>query len=239
MLPGFFLTGTDTGVGKTMVCAGLIAALRQLNVAAAGMKPVSSGCVLSDGGWVNDDALQLQIAANGGPDLELINPYALPEATAPQIAAALHGVRIEERPILDAYERLSRRYAPLLVEGVGGYAVPFAKGYSQRDLAKALGLPVILVVGLRLGCINHSLLTAEAIETDGLELVGWIGNSIDPDMDYAGATTQSLSEHLPVPCLGLVGHVVEPDVRRMSTALLGIARRIIAFINERPTGGWS
>lgn len=234
MLAGFMITGTDTGVGKTMVTAGLIAALRQLRLPAAGMKPVASGCVLGDGGWTSDDALQLQIAADGSPPLELINPYALPEATAPEIAATLFGVRIEPRPILRAFEQLSARYKPLLVEGVGGYAVPFSRDFGQRDLARQLGLPVILVVGLRLGCINHALLTAEAIENDGLELAGWIGNSVDPGMEHFAATTQSLSERLPVPCLGLVSHVHDPDVRRMGGALQGVARRLLAWVQERP-----
>lgn len=232
MLTGFYVTGTDTGVGKTLVTAGLVAALRQLKHPAAGMKPVASGCVLGDEGWTNDDALMLQNAADGGPPLELINPYALPEPTAPEIAASLQGVRIELRPLQRAWEELSRRYAPVLVEGVGGYAVPFARGFTQRDLVRELGLPVILVVGLRLGCINHALLTAEAIEADGMECVGWIGNTLDPQMNYLGATIQSLTERLPVPCLGVVGHVAQPDVRRMSGALLGIARRILALPSE-------
>lgn len=242
MLTGLFITGTDTGVGKTMVTAGLVAALRELRLRAAAIKPVASGCLLTDHGWISDDAVQLHAAAGGEPEFELVNPYALPEPTAPQIAASLHGVRIEARPILAAFEKLCTRYAPVLVEGVGGYAVPFSKTFSQRDLAIQLHLPVIMVVGMRLGCINHALLTAEAIETDGLNLLGWIANSIDPDLPFAGATTQALSERLAAPCLGVVGHLPNPDWRRMSGPLLGVARRLVALAPTlaapTPMGGW-
>lgn len=232
MLTGFFITGTDTGAGKTTVTCGLISALRELGLKAAGFKPVASGCTLTDRGWVSDDALMLHSAANCEPPFEWINPYALPEATAPEIAASLHGVRIEDRPIIAAYEAMSSRYAPLLVEGVGGYAVPFAKGFTQRDLARTLGLPVIMVVGLRLGCINHSLLTAQAIEADGLDLIGWIGNAIDPHMNFSGATSQVLTERIPAPCLGLVGRLATNEPQRIGGAMLGVARRLVSIIKS-------
>lgn len=232
MLTGFFITGTDTEVGKTTVTCGLISALRELGLKAAGFKPVASGCTLTDGGWVNDDALMLHAAAAMEPPFEWVNPYPLPEPTTPEIAASLQGIKIDPRPIINAFEAMSSRFSPLLVEGVGGYAVPFAKGFSQRDLARQLGLPVILVVGLKLGCINHALLTAQAIEADGLDLIGWIGNAIDPNLSFAGATTQLLTERIPAPCLGLVGRLPANDPKRVGGALLGVARRISGLLGS-------
>lgn len=199
---GAFVTGTDTGAGKTVASVALVHALRQRGLRVAGMKPLASGCTQVAGGWRNDDALALQGASDPTPDYALVNPYALPEATAPQIAARLAGVVVDLPTILAAYGQLRDRADAVVVEGVGGWLAPLADGLDQAELARALGLPVVLVVGLKLGCLSHARLSERAILGDGLALAGWIGSEVDPGLaharDYAGLLHGALAS----PCLG-------------------------------------
>lgn len=224
MSRGVFVTGTDTGIGKTVVTAALVRALRAQGLAAGAMKPVASGCEATPGGLRNDDALALLDATGlGADDYDLVNPLALAVPASPHIAAARAGQRIELTPLRTAHARLSARFDPLLVEGVGGWMVPLAapgpaagrapaQGWLlQADLARALALPVVLVVGLRLGGISHALLSARAVRADGLTLLGWIGNHLAPDWDQSDEMLATLDALLPAPRLGCVGHGGRPE----------------------------
>ncbi len=199
-----FITGTDTGVGKTLVAAALLEGLRAQGIRAVGMKPVAAGCELVNGAWINEDVALLQAASAVSAPAGLVNPYLLREPMAPQIAAEREGRRIELAPIVAAYRELERLAGLVVVEGVGGFRVPLNAQEDTADLAAALGLPVILVVGMRLGCLNHALLTAEAIMARGLNLIAWVANQVDPDMPGFAENRQALSDRLKIPCLGTV-----------------------------------
>ncbi|MFN3841876.1 MAG: dethiobiotin synthase [Rehaibacterium terrae] len=225
MTRGIYITGTDTGAGKTFASACLLHALRAQGLSAVGMKPVASGCAMTDEGWRNEDALALQAASSPRPDYALVNPFALPEPTAPEIAAARAGVALSLPPILAAYAQLAARADVVVVEGVGGWLAPLTATLDQSDLVRALDLPVILVVGLRLGCINHARLTARAIAAEGFAFAGWIGSAVDPALAFPDETFAALERVLPGPCLGrlpfapgmdaaaLAGHIVPGDWR--------------------------
>lgn len=203
----FMVTGTDTGVGKTVVTAALLQALRACGVQAVGMKPVASGCTLTDLGWRNDDALALQAASAGRPDYALVNPFALPEATAPQLAARRAGIEVGLPPLVNAYTQLSRQADTVVVEGVGGWLAPLADTLDHSDLARALAIDsVLLVVGMRLGCINHARLSARAIAADGFRLLGWVANTTEPGDDGGDDYFQAVQSALPAPCLGRLPH---------------------------------
>ena len=204
MASGYYVTGTDTAAGKTLVCVTMLHALRAQGRRAVGMKPVASGCTQGAEGWRNEDALALQAASLPMPPYAQLNPYALPAATAPQIAAAEAEVEVRLPPILEAYAELAKLADLVVVEGVGGWLAPLANGLEQADLARALHLPVILVVGMKLGCLNHARLTERAILADGLELAGWIGNHITPELEYAGEYATLLRRELHAPCLGML-----------------------------------
>lgn len=214
-----YVTGTDTGVGKTVASAALLHRLRSAGRSAVGMKPVASGCERTAEGWRNDDALRLQAASDPRPAYDDINPYALEMATAPQLAARAMGVGVELAPLLDAHARLTAQCEVVVVEGVGGWAAPLGDGLDQYELPRALALPVVLVVGLRLGCLSHARLTARAIAADGLEFIGWIGSSVDPDFAERDDYVELLRNALPAPCLGVLPHAVSPDPRAMAQAL--------------------
>ncbi|GAB2664857.1 dethiobiotin synthase [Arenimonas aestuarii] len=200
---GCFVTGTDTGAGKTFASTVLLHAMRRDGRPAVGMKPVASGCERKHEGWRNEDALALLAASDPRPDYQLVNPYALPEPTAPQIAAAMAGVHVELPTLLAAHTALATQAGGrVLVEGVGGWLAPLADGLEQADLVHALDLPVVLVVGLRLGCLNHARLTARAIQADGCRLAGWIGNQVEAPGPHAAAYRSLLEAALPGPCLG-------------------------------------
>ncbi len=181
MARSYFITGTDTGVGKTRVAAGLLRHWRGQGLRVGAMKPVASGCRITPTGLRNDDAERLLAECTEAYDYDVVNPYAFEPPVAPHIAAAEAGRRIEIAPIVDAYRRLNAECDRLVVEGVGGWQVPLDESYSTADLARALGCPVIVVVGLRLGCLNHALLTVESIEQAGVEFGGWVANAVDPD----------------------------------------------------------
>jgi dethiobiotin synthetase len=199
---GYFVTGTDTGVGKTRVAVALIHALRAQGLRVAAMKPVAAGSVP---GEMNEDVAALLQAANVVADIRDVNPYAFDAAIAPHIAAQQAGVRIELPVMVAAYARLAAMADVVVVEGAGGWRVPLNEREDMADLAQALALPVVLVVGLRLGCLNHALLTAESITRRCLPWAGWVGNAIDPAMPHREANLEALRARLPVPCLGVQG----------------------------------
>jgi dethiobiotin synthetase len=197
---GLFVTGTDTGVGKTRVAVALIRSLRARGLRVAAMKPVSAG---SDPGGLNEDVAALMQAANVEAALPDVNPYAFESPIAPHLAAQQAGVRIDLDVIAAAYRRLAAAADVVVVEGAGGWRVPLNAHADIADLARRLGLPVVLVVGLRLGCLNHALLTAESIVGRQLPWAGWIGNHIDPAMACQAENVAALAARLPVPCLGV------------------------------------
>jgi len=217
--PGFFVAGTDTGIGKTVASAALLHALRARGLRARGMKPVASGCERIDGEWRNEDALALQSASDPHPVYADVNPYALPSATAPELAAREAGVEIALDPIVAAYRRLASSADVAVVEGVGGWAAPLSAELDQVDVVRALALPVVLVVGLKLGCINHARLTARAILADGARLAGWIGNDVDPDLPQADDYFALLAPRIQAPCLGRLPHASDPDAAGLSVYL--------------------
>ena len=200
----FFITGTDTNVGKTLIAAGLLVAAKNKGLTTAALKPVAAGCEKTDEGLRNSDALLLQSVITQPLAYDQINPYALEAAIAPHIAA-----QQEKRSL--SVDRLSGFCRGVLssadftlLEGAGGWRVPLNARETLADLAKNLQLPVIIVVGVRLGCINHALLTFEAIVRDGLPVAGWVANCVDPDMPVLQENIDSLSARLPIPCLGVV-----------------------------------
>ena len=207
MAIGYYVTGTDTAAGKTFASVALLHALRASGRRAVGMKPLASGCELRHGAFVNEDAMALQAASSEPtPAYALVNPFALPEATAPQIAAAHAGASVNIAPMLAAYEQLAARADVVVVEGVGGWLAPFADGFEQAELAQRLRLPVILVVGIKLGCLNHARLTEARILADGLRVAGWIGNRVDAQLDFPDEYEALVRRSMATPCLGVLPH---------------------------------
>jgi dethiobiotin synthetase len=204
---GFFVTGTDTEVGKTLVTTLLMTALRRRGKQVLGMKPVAAGCEETAEGWRNEDVEALRNAASFPVERELMNPYRFLPPISPHLAAAQAGVAIDLGLIAANLERLRRRADAVLVEGAGGWYAPLGPKTTMADLAHALGLPVILVVGLRLGCLNHALLSAEAIAGRGLTLAGWVANAVAPHMACRDENLASLEERLAAPLLGVVPHL--------------------------------
>lgn len=205
MSSAYFITGTDTDVGKTTIAAGLLQAARLAGLSTAAGKPVASGCELSAKGLRNADALALLAQSSLPLSYEEVNPFAFEPAIAPHLAAREAGVGLTVQSLLTPMRHLLAKGADFtLIEGAGGWRVPLADQANLSDLAMALGLPVILVVGVRLGCINHALLTAEAIAQDGLQLAGWVANIIDPKTSRLEENLATLAERLPAPCLGRV-----------------------------------
>jgi dethiobiotin synthetase len=196
---GFFVTGTDTGVGKTVVAAALLRGFAADGFAAAGMKPVASG--IDPGASLNADVAALIAASNVTLPLADVNPYAFAPPIAPHVAAARAGTAIRLERIASAYARLAAAADVVVVEGAGGAMAPLSDHEDMLDIALRLGLPVVLVVGIRLGCISHALLSALAITTRGLRLEGWVANRIDPTMAEAQASVDTLARRLPAPLL--------------------------------------
>jgi dethiobiotin synthetase len=199
----FFIAGTDTDVGKTFVSVALLKAAADRQLTTAALKPVAAGCESTPEGLFNSDALALQQAITADIAYELINPVALKDPIAPHIAAAQEGKRLSvdqlvnaSQPVLEGTQEFT------LVEGAGGWRVPLNPKETLADMVKALDIPVILVVGMRLGCLNHALLTAEAIRNDGLQLVAWVANQIDEDMPVFDENLATLAHRLEAPCLG-------------------------------------
>lgn len=217
MSAAWFVTGTDTGVGKSLVAGALMFHLRASYARIAGMKPVAAGSEQApDGHWSNEDVLALQAAATVDVARSLVNPYLLHAPVSPHIAAQRDGVRIELDTIVDACNSLRAQTDALVVEGAGGFRVPLSATQDGADLAVALGLPVILVVGLRLGCLNHAVLTAESIVARGLRLVGWVANHVDPDMPEQQANIDWLQSQLNVPLLADLPYSATPDAQQLA-----------------------
>ena len=214
-----FVTGTDTGIGKTLISCALLHALVQTGVRACGMKPVAAGAVLREGVLRNDDADLLAAAGNVNMLPNLTTPYMLREAAAPHIAAEQDGILIDPVPIIAAYLEIAAASEAVVVEGVGGFRVPLSDGFDTADLAQQLDLPVILVVGLRLGCINHALLTLEAIGARGLLLAGWIANEVEPDMRFIDENIEALLLRIPAPLLGRVPRLAQPSAAAAAECL--------------------
>lgn len=215
-MKGYFITATDTDAGKTFITAGLLQSLSKLGYKTLGFKPVASGCQLTSQGLQNEDALKLIAAANVSLDYQMINPYAFAPPIAPHIAAQQANVSINLHCIVKSIQQHSADY--VLVEGVGGWLVPLNEQQSIADLARLLGFPIILVVNMRLGCINHALLTALAIEQKGQVLAGWIANNACSDkpgpqgMAYLDENIQSLKARLSAPLLGIVPFLSDAEL---------------------------
>lgn len=208
---GFFVTGTDTGVGKTLVSAGLLHALARHHRHVVGMKPVAAGLVPWGEDWASEDAIALRAASTLAVAPALDNPVLLPDPLSPHIAAARAGVQIDIAAIVASYQALAALADAVVVEGAGGFLVPLTDTLTGADLAQALALPVVLVVGLRLGCLNHALLTAEAIRARGLTLAGWVANRVDPDMEAVEDNITYLRARLQAPLLAEVPYQDLPE----------------------------
>ena len=216
---GFFVTGTDTGIGKTRVSTGLLKILAIAGHRTVGMKPVASGAEMTPEGLRNGDALELQKAASLRRDYALVNPYCFAPPIAPHIAALEAQVEIGLDPIRAAYAGLCCDADAVVVEGVGGWQVPLSPTLELPDLAREFELPVLLVVGLRLGCLNHAQLTARAIRADGLELAGWVANAVDPDFQRPEANLATLAAELQAPLLGHLPHAAQMRVDEVAALL--------------------
>ena len=201
MTQGYFITGTDTGIGKTYISVALLNQLSKTGLKVAGMKPVASGCEKTAHGLRNDDALRLIAASSIELDYSLVNPFAFEQPVAPHIAAQHSGVCIDKHVIQTSFLSISQQVDSVIVEGVGGWSVPINDTETMPDVAQALGLPVMLVVGIRLGCINHALLTVAAIEKSGLPFVGWIANRIDKQCLIADENIKALEQRIKVPLM--------------------------------------
>jgi len=214
-----FVTGTDTGVGKTLAACALLHRLRTRGLRALGMKPVAAGVQPSPDGPINPDVVALYQASSFRAPLNEVNPYSFEPAIAPHIAAAAAGVRIELDRIVQAFIALRQRADSIVVEGVGGFLVPLNDREDAGDMAVALNLPVVLVVGMRLGCLNHALLTQQAIVARSLRLAGWIANSIDPKMARFEENLQALRQRIAAPLLGVMPYRAGPDPASFELAL--------------------
>lgn len=201
MTQAYFITGTDTEVGKTQVTCALLAQAAHQGLRAAALKPVAAGV---DGSGHNEDVLRLMRSANVSLPRETVNPWLLKDPLSPHIAARRAGMEITTAPIIECFHAACAQTDLLLVEGVGGLYAPLSDTLSQPDLIRELDIPVILVVGLRLGCLNHALLTLAALHQEGCRLAGWVGNRIDPDFQAAAENIGTLRQRINAPCLGIL-----------------------------------
>ena len=206
-----FITGTDTGIGKTLVTLAYMEKLQQLGGRVAGMKPVAAGAVGTEEGLRNEDALAIQARCWQPFPYETINPCCLAEPAAPHLAADAEGRTIDLAPIMAAARELRGQSDHLVVEGAGGWKVPLNDRVDMATLAARLEMPVVLVVGLRLGCINHALLTTESILASGVPLAGWVANSLEPRMPFEEGNTATLEARIPAPLLGRIPWQASPD----------------------------
>ena len=215
-MAAFFLTGTDTSIGKTTVACALLQAANQQGLSSLGIKPIASGCEQTDEGLRNSDALLLQQVSSLKLPYQEVNPITLLEPLSPHLAAKKAGRRLTMNQLV-GYTRATLTHRPqfCVVEGAGGWRVPINDREMLSALPKELNLPVILVVGMRLGCLNHALLTAEAIIKDGLRLVGWVANTIDPTMAAFDENLATLKQILPAPCLGVLPYDAELHIEKL------------------------
>ncbi|HEU4620682.1 MAG TPA: dethiobiotin synthase [Burkholderiaceae bacterium] len=235
-LRGVFVTGTDTGVGKTVVASGLISALGALGVRTVGFKPVAAGTHIVNGQCLQEDVFALSAASNVDVDDAEVCPIALNEACAPHIAARLEHLEIDRARIVLAARALSRKTNLIVAEGAGGLRVPLGNDWDSADLIADLGMPVVLVVGMRLGCLNHALLTAEALRARGIAIAGWVANRIDPAMPHAQENLATLDAWLGqrqgIVRLGDVP-ALEPPEPFNHAALAVFAKRIATYLDAR------
>lgn len=218
----YFITGTDTGVGKTLISCALLHGFAARGKRVAGFKPVAAGC---DENGHNDDAMALRAASTMQLTYGQVNPYCFMQAVAPHLAAQFAGVSVSLERIMESFSELNAQSDLVIVEGAGGLRVPLNARQDSADLAQKLGLPVILVVGMRLGCLNHALLTTEAISARGLMLAGWVANVVDENMAMLNENITALQQRIAAPLLGVVPHMPQPDARvaagRLNFGLLG------------------
>lgn len=224
MKQGFFITGTDTGVGKTLIATALVHGFAQAGSKVVGMKPVAAGADWQDDQLINEDVAQLIAAGNVKADLAHINPYVFESPIAPHIAAAQAGVSMSISKIKSDFEVLANIADVVVVEGAGGFLVPLNDSEDMADLAVALGLPMILVVGMRLGCLNHALLTVAAMKARDLRLAGWIANTINPQMANFAENLHSLRQRIAksypgAPLLGVVPYATEVSAEKGASYL--------------------
>lgn len=215
----YFITGTDTGVGKTWATLTLMKAMQNKGKVVAGMKPVASGCKKTSVGLRSDDAARILKQSNQSLDYKTINPYAFEQAIAPHIAAKLAGVVIDIDKIAGEFSILKNNSDSVVVEGIGGWNVPLGADIMLADIVKSLDLKVVLVVGLRLGCINHALSTARAVEADGARLHGWIMNQLEPDYVCLQETMRTLQARISAPLLGSLSFMERFDVEITASQL--------------------
>jgi len=211
MQTGYFITGTDTGAGKTLCSLALMEALKKQGLTVAGMKPVAAGCYQTAEGLRNDDAEKLLKASSRPLAYDLINPYAFEPPIAPHIAAEQRGVEIKISQIQQHYNALSIQVDRVIVEGAGGWLVPINAYQTLADVACALQLPIIMVVGMRLGCINHAMLTYNSIQATGIKIVAWIANQVDGDMAVLTENVDYLASRFDAPLLGLIPYASSPS----------------------------
>ncbi len=228
MSAGLFITGTDTECGKTYVVRALVSLLRDQGICVAGLKPVAAGAVYTAEGLRNDDAEMLRAGSSLDLPYDLVNPFCFEPAVAPHLAAAETGTVIELATIRQAFAELQDRAEAVIVEGAGGWLVPLGRDLDMADLAAALGLPVVLVVGVRLGCLNHARLTEMAMRAQGVEIAGWIGTQVDPQMDRFDDNVATLRDLLTVPCLGILPHASGAVGRPQTESGLDVAQILSA-----------
>jgi dethiobiotin synthetase len=226
---GLFVTGTDTGVGKTLVSCALLHAYANAGWRAVGMKPVAAGATLDAGVLVNEDVAALRAAGNVDAAPEVVNPYCFEPPIAPHIAAERAEVAIDIERIAAAHARLTALADRVVVEGAGGFRVPLGPFCDMSHVAQRLGLPVLMVVGMRLGCLNHALLTADAVSAAGLRLAGWVANHIDPDMMFGAENVKALEARVDAPLVARIPYTPHSSAAQ-------IARHFdITSLDERTT----
>ena len=212
----YFITGTDTGVGKTLVSCALLYGFAAQGKRVVGMKPVAAGCADDN---QHEDVTQLRAASNVLASKGQINPYCFTQVVAPHLAAQFVGINISFARILESFSELNAQADVVVVEGAGGFRVPLNAGQDSADLAEQLALPVVLVVGMRLGCLNHALLTVEAVAARGLTLAGWVANVLDANMSMLNENIAALRQRIEAPLLGVVPYQARPDAIESATYL--------------------
>ena len=216
----YFVTGTDTDVGKTRIACGILEYARQRGLSSAAVKPMAAGCEQTADGFKNEDALELMDAMTLSLPYSEVNPIALEPAIAPHIAAEQVGVEVSATQLTEHCRKILNLESGItLVEGAGGWRVPINRTETFADVAKMLNLPVILVVSMRLGCINHAMLSLEAIRTDGLSVAGWVANRVDAEMSCYQENLETLKRQIDEPCLGIVPHLKNPSATEVAQYL--------------------
>nr|WP_315473177.1 dethiobiotin synthase [uncultured Undibacterium sp.] len=215
----YFITGTDTEIGKTFTTSALLRAFAKQGNSTLGLKPIASGAEENDGVLHNEDVDSLVAASSVKAPQEIVVPYLMRTPAAPHIVAAVENVKMDVQHIASCYQQAQQLADVVLVEGVGGFCVPLDDETSTVDLAQRLALPVILVVGMRLGCINHALLTAQAIKASGLRLAGWVANTVDTDMKFFEENVRALKKRLDAPCLAVMPRLAVNEIEQASQYL--------------------